>query len=194
MTITLTRNGVRVSAATVIAAIGLFGLVGCAAGDTDAEKEPATSSSEEAEAPEEEVEAPEEAPAADGNKCTEEQVATLNAVSGVTVPAEALAVAKGTFTPESVIGDLPTTCMLSFEGPTGTGAYAVLPGGAATLSAVIANTTAAGGSATEAAGTFTGSIDGLTLVGVPFTQLTQETAGFENVEDLIVVVSTGMLG
>lgn len=192
MTTTLTRRGFRASAATVVAAIGLFGLVGCSSGDTDAEKEPQTSASEQAEAPE--TEPAEEAPATDGSKCTTEQVATLNAATGVTVPEEALATAKGSFTPDALIGDLPTACVLSFEGPTGTGAYAVLPGGAATLSAVMANATAAGGTATEAAGTFTGSLDGLTIIGVPFTQLTQETAGFENVEDLIVVVSTGMLG
>lgn len=35
-------------------------------------------------------------------------------------------------------------------------------------------------------------MDGLTIVGITFTDLTKETAGFENVDDL--VVSTGLLG
>jgi len=191
MTTSSFRHRLRLSAATAIAAVGLFGLVACSSGDAQDDQKPTASASASSET---ETETAEEAPASGQTKCSAEQVTTLSSVSGVSVPAEALAAANASFTPGAVIGDLPTVCMLTFEGPAGTGSYAVLPGGAATLTAVAANATAAGAEITEAGGTFTGSIDDLTIVGVSFTQLTQETAGFENVEDLVVVVSTGLLG
>lgn len=187
MSITSTRRSIRTSALAAVAAIGLLGLVACSSGEPTSEEKPTTSASAEAEATE-------EAPASGATKCTAEQVTTLSSMSGVAVPAEALAASKAAFEPAAVIGDLPTTCMLTFEGPAGTGAYAVMPGGAATLTAVSANATAAGAQVTEAGGTFTGTMDGLTIVGIKFTDLTKETAGFENVDDLVVVVSTGLLG
>lgn len=188
MTSALNRLSVRTSTAAVIAAIGLFGLVGCSSGGTPAAEEPTTTS------PSSEPETTEEAPASDGSKCTEEQVATLNSLSGIAIPQEVWASAKASFEPAAIIGDLPTTCVLTFDSAAGVGSYAVLPGGAATLTTAAANATAAGAEVAEAGGTFTGTMDGLTIAGVAFTQLTQETAGFENVEDLVVIVSTGLLG
>lgn len=189
MTGIITRTNLRISAATAIAAIGLFGLVACSSGDAQPETAPTTSPSVEAEETEETEEA-----VGGATKCTEEQVATLNAVSGITVPTEAWASATASFDPSAIIGDLPTTCVLTFTIGDGVGSYAVLPGGAATLTAAAANATAAGAEIVEADGTFTGTMDDLTVAGVGFTELTQETAGFENVGDLVVVVSTGLLG
>lgn len=187
MTSTITRINLRVPAAAAIAAIGLFGLVACSGGDTQPEEAaPTTSPSVEAEETDETVDG--------ATKCSEEQVATLNSVSGVAVPTEVWSAATASFEPSAIIGDLPTICVLSFTTSEGAGSYAVMPGGAATLTAAAANATAAGGEVFEAAGTFTGTMDGLTVAGVSFTELTQETAGFENVEDLVVVVSTGLLG
>jgi len=70
----------------------------------------------------------------------------------------------------------------------------VLPGGAATISTIAQQATAAGGDVTEAGGAMTGTVDGLTVAGVPFTTFTQETGGFEDVEDLVVVASTSLGG
>ncbi|HXH33562.1 MAG TPA: hypothetical protein VNJ54_04015 [Plantibacter sp.] len=189
MNITSTRRGLRLSAAAAIATVGLFGLVACSSGDADPAEKPTTSATTEAE-----TETTEEAPASGSTKCSEEQVATLSSASGVSVPAAALAAATADFAPAAVIGDLPTVCVLNFDSAAGTGGYAVLSGGAATLAAAAANATAAGAQITEAGGTFTGSLDDLTIVGVNFTDLTQGTAGFENVEDLVVIASTGLLG
>ncbi|AQX78747.1 hypothetical protein BWO91_00860 [Plantibacter flavus] len=184
------HHRLRVSAATAVAVLGLFGLSACSGGEPSDSKPASTSSA----SSEPETEATEEAPAASGAKCTEEQVNTLSAASGVSVPAAGIAAAKASFTPATVVGDLPVVCMLSFEAGAASGSYAVLSGGAASLTAAAANATAAGGEVTEAGGTFTTSIDGQTVVGVPFTTLTKETAGFENVEDLVVIAATALAG
>jgi len=191
MSLRSAHHRLRVSAVTAVAVIGLFGLAACSSGDAPADSEPSTSGTT---APEATEDAAQEEPASGATKCTEEQVNTLSAASGVAVPAAAVAAAKATFAPAAVLGDLPTVCILSYEAGDASGSYAVLSGGAASLTAAAANATAGGASVTEAAGTFTGSLDGLTIIGIPFTQLTQETAGFENVEDLVVVVSTAALG
>lgn len=189
MTITLTRRSIRVSAATAIAAIGLLGLVACSSSEPQAEEKPKASTSTEAESSED-TENTEEAAATGATKCTEEQIATLSSAAGTTIPPEAMAAAKASFVPEAVVGDLQTTCVLTIENAGATASYAVLPGGAASLTAAAANATAAGAEITEVEGTFTGSIEGATISGVSFTELTQETAGFENVEDLVVIVAT----
>ena len=189
MTISNSSKRFRVSAAAAIATIGLFGLSACSSGEPQAEEKPSTNSSAPAE-----TETKEEAPASGQTKCSAEQFSTLSSAGGVALPAEAHAAASASFAPDAVVGDLPTVCVLSFESAAGTGSYAVLPGGAATLTAVAANATAAGAEVTEAAGTLTGSVEGLTILGLGLTQLTQETAGFENVEDLVVVIATGLAG
>lgn len=199
MTMSSTSRIVRGSAAAAVACFGLLGLAACSGGGEQPSDEPTTSASsgsEESGEPSATPEATEEeAASGDATMCTAEQVTTLNSLSGTTVPPEALDMATATFEPAALIGDLPTTCVLTFEvAGSGVGSYAVMPGGAATISTVAANATAAGAQVTEAGGTFTGTIDGLTVAGVGFTALTQETAGFENVEDLVVIVSTGAFG
>jgi hypothetical protein len=184
------HHRLRVSAVTAVAIAGLLGLGACSGG-APADSEPASTSSSSSEP---KTETTEEAPAASGAKCTEEQVNTLGAASGMSVPAAGIAAAKASFSPATVVGDLPVVCMLSFEAGAASGSYAVLSGGTASLTAAAANATAAGGEVSEAGGTFTTSIDGLTVVGVPFTTLTKETAGFENVEDLVVIAATAALG
>ncbi|WP_285035371.1 hypothetical protein [Plantibacter sp. ME-Dv--P-095] len=191
MTIATASHRLRVSTVTAVAVLGLFGLSACSSGSAPADSEPTSSATSEAEATEDTTE---EAPASGATKCTEEQVNTLSAASGVAVPAAGVAAAKASFAPAAVIEGLTTVCVLSFEAGAVSGSYAVLSGGAASLTAAAANATNAGGQITEAAGTFTGSLEDLTIVGVPFTQLTKETAGFENVEDLVVVASTAALG
>jgi hypothetical protein len=189
----LARRSLRTLATTAIATISLVGLAACSTGSSESESKPSASSSKSTTSASAEAE-PSEQVSGDAKKCTEEQVATINSLSGVPIPAVTLASGSADFAPAGVIADLPTVCVISLSNADATASYAVLPGGAATLSAAAANATAAGAQVTEVEGTFTGSIDGVTIVGVGFTELTQETAGFENTEDLVIIVATGLAG
>ncbi|WP_374947839.1 hypothetical protein [Agreia sp.] len=193
MSTVLSRRSFRTLAAAAFATIGLVGLAACSAGASDSESEAGTSSSKPTVSASSEAE-PSEQASDDAKKCTEEQVATINSVSGVPIPAATIATASTDFSPAAVIADLPTVCVISFSNAGATGNYAVLSGGAATVTAAAANATAAGAQVTQIEGTFTGSIDGLTVVGVGFSELTQATAGFENTEDLVIIAATSLAG
>jgi hypothetical protein len=192
MTTARAHRTLRILAATTIATVGIFGIAACSSTASDSEpksatsEKPSTSASPETEAA--------EPSSGDAKKCTAEQMTTLSSASGVPIPEASLAAASAEFPVPAVIGDLETICVLSFDAGAASGGYAVLSGGAATLTAAAANATAAGAQVTEAAGTFTGSVDGLTVIGLPFSQLTQETAGFENTPDLVAIVATAALG
>jgi hypothetical protein len=189
----LAGRSLRNLAATAIATIALVGLAACSSGSSESESKPGAGSSKPTVSSSAEAE-PSEQVSDDAKKCTEEQVATINSLSGVPIPAGTLASGSAEFTPAGVIGDLPAVCVISLSNAGASASYAVLPGGAATLSAAAANATAAGAQVTEIEGTFTGSIDGVTIVGVGFTEMTKETAGFENTEDLVIVVATSLAG
>jgi hypothetical protein len=193
MTTDIARRRIRVFAATAVATVGLVGLAACAGNSSQHGAQSGTGerSNSSTAAPHEETS--EDTSVGDPQKCDEEQVATLSSASGVAVPPASLASANAEFSPASVLGDLKTVCAISFQGAGVSGGYAVLPGGDATLTAAAANARAAGAKVTEAAGTFTGSVEGVTVVGVKFSALTQETAGFENTEDLIVITAMSLL-
>lgn len=194
MTTHIARRSLRALAATAITTVGLVGLAACAGSSSETGERSTTSEKPSSSAAaENETQSTEEASAGDAKKCSEEQVATLSSASGVAVPAASLALANADFSPASVLGDLKTICVISFESAGVSGGYAVLTGGEETLTAAAANARAAGAQVTEAPGTFTGSVDGLTVLGVKFSAITQETAGFENTDDLVVIAATGLL-
>lgn len=187
---TITNRALRGSTIVAFAAIGVLGLAGCTGGGDAAEEEPTTSSSSEESSAPETSEAASEGDAS-GELCSAEQISTLTSASGG-VPEAAAAAASADFQPAEILGDLPTTCIFAVEQGGVSASFAVLPGGPATLTTIAAQATAAGGSVTEAGGAITGSVGDLTVAGVPFTTFTQETAGFENVEDLVVVATTSL--
>lgn len=188
---TITNRALRGSTIVVAAAIGVLGLVGCTGGGTAEEEPTGSSSSEESTAPETSEAAPEGD--ASGEVCSTEQISTLTSASGG-VPEAAAAQATADFQPAELLGDLPTTCVFAVEQGGVSASFAVLPGGAATVASLVEQANAAGGTVQEAGGTMTGTVGDLTVAGVPFTSFTQETAGFENPEDLIVVAATSLGG
>lgn len=187
------HRNLRALVATAIVTIGLVGLAACSSGPSESESKPDSGSSKPTSSASVEAE-PSEQASGDAKKCTDEQVATINSVSGIPIPAETIAAGGSDFAPAAVIADLPTVCVISLENAGATGDYAVLSGGSATLSAAAANATAAGAQVTEIEGTFTGSLDKVTIVGVGFSAMTQATAGFENTEDLVIIMATSLIG
>ncbi|WP_144719948.1 hypothetical protein [Agrococcus jejuensis] len=187
---TITNRALRGSTIVAIAAIGVLGLAGCSGGGGDgADEEPTTSGSSEESAPATDAAEGD----ASGDVCTSEQIDTLLSASGG-VPEAAASAATADFQPAELIGDLPTTCVLALEQGGVSASFAVLPGSAATVTALAEQGNAAGGTLTEGGGALTGTIGDLTVAAVPFTSFTQETAGFEDVEDLVVVATTSLGG
>lgn len=186
MTTAFANRTIRALAATAIAMLGLAGLSACTTDDSGApgasSPNPTQTSTSLGEP------AIDEAPG-EFTKCTEEQVATMSAPTDVTVPSEDVANANTDFDGAAMIADLPTVCVISFVDAEATGNFAVLSGGAATLATVSANLTAAGAEVTEEDGAFKGSFDGLTVFGFDFSKFTQETAGFENTDDLVLIAT-----
>ncbi|QCR20090.1 hypothetical protein [Agrococcus sp. SGAir0287] len=187
---TITTRALRGSTIVAIAAVGVLGLAGCSGG-SDADEQPTTSTTEES--PEASSEpTTSETPEAEGAYpvCDAEQLATLtSSTAGSDVVAAA---ATADFQPAVILGDLPVTCVAALDQAGISSSFAVLPGGAATITTIAQQATAAGGSVTEAGGAMTGTVEGLTVAGVPFTTFTQETAGFDDVSDLVVVAATSL--
>lgn len=184
---TITNRALRGSTIVAIAAIGVLGLAGCSGGGGDgADEAPTTSGSSEESAP-----ATSEAsePSAAEGQCTAEQVSSL---TGTEFPEAALASATAAFEPASLLGDLPTTCVITFAAGELSASYAVLPGGTATIDALVANS---GGQAQDAGGTLVGTVDGATVAGGAYSAIAQGgEAGFEDTADLIVVAASPSLG
>lgn len=191
---TTTTRALRGTAFAALAMVGVLGLAACSGG---AEEEPTTSetaASEESTEPttSESPEATEEAEAsAEGGLCSAEQ---LTSVTGTEIPEAALSQATAAFEPAGVVDGLPTVCVATFAAAGTSASYAVLSGGAATLTALVEQGTAAGGQLTDAGGTVVGTVGESTVAAQSYTALSQESAGFENVEDLIVVIATPGLG
>lgn len=188
---TTTTRALRGTAFAALAMVGVLGLAACSGG---AEEEPTTSETAAAEESTEPTtsEAPEETEAsAEGGLCTAEQ---LTSVTGTEIPDAALSQATAAFEPAGVVDGLPTVCVATFAAAGTSASYAVLSGGAATLTALVEQGTAAGGQLTDAGGTVVGTVGESTVAAQSYTALSEETAGFENVEDLIVVIATPGLG
>ncbi|SDH35912.1 hypothetical protein [Agrococcus jejuensis] len=181
---TITNRALRGSTIVAFAAIGVLGLAGCSGGGGADEEPTSSGASEESAAPEGD---------ASGEVCSSEQINTLMSASGG-LPEAATAAATADFQPADLLGDLPTTCLFAVEQGGVSASFAVLPGGTATLTTIAEQGNAAGGSLTDAGGAITGTVGDLTVAGVPFTSFTQETAGFEGVDDLVVVASTSLGG
>ncbi|MFC7432263.1 MULTISPECIES: hypothetical protein [unclassified Agrococcus] len=188
---TITTRALRGSAVAALAMVGVLGLAACSGG---ADEEPTTSETAAAEESAEPTtsDAPEETEAsAEGGLCTAEQLSTI---SSTDFPEAALSQASATFAPAGVVDGLPTVCVATFEAAGTSASYAVLSGGAATLAALVEQGTAAGGQLTDAGGTVVGTVGDATIAAQGLTALTEGTAGFENVEDLLVVIATPGLG
>lgn len=191
---TTTTRALRGTAFAALAMVGVLGLAACSGG---AEEEPTTSETAASEASTEPTtsespEATEEAESsAEGGLCTAEQLSTI---SGTEFPESALSQASATFEPAGVVDGLPTICVATFEAAGTSASYAVLSGGAATLTALVEQGTAAGGQLTDAGGTVVGTVGDATVAAQGLTALTEGTAGFEDPADTIVVIATPGLG
>lgn len=199
MRLTSTSTALRGTFAALAAAAVVTTLSACGGAEEPADEQTDPATSESSEAPEStestETEAPEgDSSSASGEVCTAEQMSTIAAASGQAVDDAAMANATGEFAPAEVIGDLTSTCLVHMELQGVEVSFAVLPGGTATLDTLESNLTAAGATPTEAQGMLTGTVGEQQIVAAPFTAVTQETAGFEDVDDLVVVAATPPLG
>lgn len=179
----------------LVVAIAATAALTASACASDPAEEPTTSSAA-PEASEESTEPAESEPAesesdTSGSLCTAEQ---LSSASGQPVPESALATATATFEPALVLGDLETVCIATFEQAGVTASFAVLPGAAETTAAVEANMTAAGAEPVATGDSLLGEVEGQQVVAAPLTSVSQDTSGFDNPEDLIIVVATPPLG
>lgn len=129
-------------------------------------------------------------PNADPVGCTAEQLTTLTAASGVPVSDDLVDAGSVTFEPESAIDGLATVCILTFESQGSTASFAVLPGGEDALADVTANLDAAGGEPAESDGHVSATVGDNTVVAARFGLVTEATDGFDDVDDLVVVISS----
>lgn len=192
MPLPISSTALRGAFALLASAAILTGVSACSPGAEEPEPSDSSSESEESTAPEETADES-EAPADDasGTLCTEQQLTTLFAATGQEVPEGTFSTATATFEPAEALGDLPAECIatISIEG-VGGASVAVLPGGAETTSALEENLTAAGATPTAAEDTLVATVGDTTVAAQPFTTITSETEGFENPDDLIVVVAS----
>lgn len=122
--------------------------------------------------------------------CTTEQLTTLTGGSGVPVSEPLVESGSATFEPESIVDGLASECLLSFESSGSTASFAVLAGGTGTLETVTERLEEADSGATSESGQVTAVIDGNTVVAAPFSLVTQQTDGFDDPDDLVVVISS----
>jgi len=187
---TITTRALRGSTIVAIAAIGVLGLAGCAGGDDEPTTSPAAESSEPSAEPTT-SEAPEETDASAEGLCTAEQISTITSTE---FPESALAQATATFEPAGIVDTLPVVCVATFEAAGTSASYAIVSGGAASLSALVEAGNAAGGSMTDAGGTVVGTVGDATIAGQPLSAVTESTAGFEDVQEPVVIIATPGLG
>ncbi|GAA2171311.1 hypothetical protein GCM10009846_04700 [Agrococcus versicolor] len=195
----MTTRALRGSTLVAIAAVGVLGLAGCAGGGEEEPTASATSGAEESpEASSEPTTSQEpeetEAAAGDGALCTAEQLGSLTAASGVTIPEEAFAAATAEFRPAAAIAGQPIECVLTVEQSGQFASFAFLSGGAATLTAIAEQANAAGGAMQDVGGVITGTFDGATINGASLTQVAPDTTAFENPADVVFLGSLPAAG
>lgn len=190
----LTSNtAVRGTLALLATATILVGVSACS-GDSEEPAETTTSQAPEETSSEAPEETTEESTDASGQLCTSEQLATLASSSGAPLDPTAVAGSTATFEPADSIAGLPVVCIASFSSAGVTASFAVVSDQAGSLATLEANLTAAGAAPLNAGGTVVATVGEIQVTALPFTQLTQQTAGFENPDDLLVILSTPALG